>query len=83
MVHDRSDIQFFLKKLCRSMSEPWEKDWPALNGLPRYLIGRTRVDVRHEYQETCNEIDVWTDLDFAGCTRTRRSTSSGNNARKS
>ena len=37
----------------------------------------TRVTVVMDYQDNVNELTVWTDTDFAGCVRTRKSTSGG------
>ena len=45
MCQDRSDVQFQVKELCRSMSDPTEADWLMLKRLARYIIGRTRVVV--------------------------------------
>ena len=38
LSQDRSDIQFAVKELCRSMSNPTEGDWTALKRLGRYLV---------------------------------------------
>lgn len=43
----------------------------------RYLKGAPRARIQYEYQETPREIIVWADSDFAGCERTRKSTSAG------
>ena len=49
----------------------------ALKRLGRYLIGRTRVTIKFNYQKEVKEATVWTDTDFAGCRKTRKSTSGG------
>jgi len=77
LCQDRSDIQFAVKELCRRMSMPTKGDWEALKRLGRYLVGKTRVVLRFEYQDNQGTIEVWTDTDFAGCKRTRKSTSGG------
>ena len=48
----------------------------SLKRLGRYLTGRERV-TRYYYQETPRKLDVWVDTDYAGCKRTRKSTSGG------
>ena len=46
MAQDRTDVQFAVKELCRSMSNPTVGDWTALKRLGRYLVDKTRVKVR-------------------------------------
>ena len=74
---DRSDIQYAVKELSRNMSQPRENDWANLKRLARYLVNRTRVVQKFEYQEKPSRIIVHTDTDFAGCSKTRKSTSGG------
>ena len=45
--------------------------------LARYLIGKPRVLLWYPYQDEPTTIDGYTDSDWAGCKRTRRSTSGG------
>ena len=52
-------------------------DWESLKRLGRYLLDKTRMVLKFEYQDNQKKIDVWTDTDFAGCKRTRKSTSGG------
>ena len=59
------------------MSKPTQSDWDALKRLGRYLIGKTRMVIRYEYQPAPESIDVVVDTDFAGCQTTRKSTSGG------
>ena len=77
LCQDRSDIQFAVNELCRAMSEPTQGDWAALKRLGRYLIGKTRVTITFNYQSELRRVAIWTDTDFAGCRRTRKSTSGG------
>ena len=80
MCQDRSDIQFAVKELSRSMSKPTQHDWTKLKRLGRYLIDKPRSRTILRYQYTKNKvvkITAFTDSDYAGCTRTRRSTSGG------
>ena len=45
--------------------------------LGRYLVGKTRMTIRFNYQSKVERLTIWTDTDFAGCKRTRKSTSGG------
>ena len=49
----------------------------GLKRLGRYLADKRRYRILYEYQEDPRRIVVWTDSDFAGCARTRKSTSGG------
>jgi hypothetical protein len=73
---DRPDCQFAGKEVCRLMTKPTVRSWAALKRICRYLVGRPRLVHLFPMQEVgC--IDVYTDTDWAGCPRTRRSTSGG------
>ena len=63
--------------MCRKMSEPNEEDMTKLKRLGRYLVGSPRVIIRYKWQNNVRNITVWTDTDYAGCMRTRKSTSGG------
>lgn len=81
MTQDRSDIQYAVKELSRAMSNPTSQDMSRLRRLGRFLKGKPRVVTELGYRTakvdgTIN-IDVYTDTDFAGCARTRKSTSGG------
>ena len=73
---DRMDVQFAAKEICRWMATPTQQSWLALKRLCRYLVGLPRLVYRYEWQ-TVEAIDVYTDTDWAGCPRTRKSTSGG------
>ena len=58
------------------MQEPTELSVMALKRLARYLIGRPRLVYHYRWQEAyAGEVD--SDTDWAGCLRTRKSTSGG------
>ena len=40
-------------------------------------MNRTRMVVKFNYQEAVSELEAWTDSDYAGCKKTRKSTSGG------
>ena len=73
---DRIDIQFAAKEVCRWMAKPSEQSWAALKRLCRYLVGLPRLVYVFRWQEV-KSLDVYTDTDWAGCPRTRKSTSGG------
>ena len=59
------------------MSKPEEQDWRSAKRLARYLKANKRVVVEYKFQKLPEKVVVWSDTDFAGCKRTRRSTSGG------
>ena len=58
------------------MSKPTEHSWQALKRICRYLRGVPRLVYTYPCQEVAG-IDVYTDTDWAGCPKTRKSTSGG------
>ncbi len=74
---DRPDISFAVKELCRAMSKPTQLDWDALKRLGRYLLGKPRLVWYYGWQAPTEELTLMTDSDWAGCLRTRKSTSGG------
>ena len=77
LTQDRSDIQYAVKELSRAMATPTVGDWKGLKRLARYLTDKLRVRVLYGYQEWKKKIDVYVDTDYAGCRKTRKSTSGG------
>ena len=73
---DRIDLQFSAKEICRFMSAPTETSVGALKRMGRYLLGHMRLVYKYPWQEAAG-IDVYSDTDWSGCPRTRRSTSGG------
>ena len=59
------------------MSKPTVQDWEKLKRLARHLVTNTRCRQLFEYQSANPAVEVYTDTDFAGCSRTRKSTSGG------
>ena len=77
LASDRIDIQYSVKEVCRLMAKPTEGGWKKLKRLARYLKGRPRVVWQYRWQGERDHVEVYTDSDWAGCARTRRSTSGG------
>ncbi len=76
LAADRIDAQFACKEICRSMSKPTTQSWRALKRVCRFLNGVPRLVYTYPRQRVeC--IDVYTDTDWAGCPKTRKSTSGG------
>ncbi len=74
---DRSDIAFSVKEISRGMSKPIREHQKMLKKLGRYLINKGKVVTQFNYQGSLSKIIVWVDSDWAGCIKTRRSTSAG------
>ena len=64
------------KQVCRGMSAPSTLGWKALKRIGRYLQGKPRLVYVYRRQEL-DAIDVDVDTDWAGCAKTRKSTSGG------
>ena len=76
LAADRIDLQFGAKEICRFMSAPTQTSAAALKRLGRYLLGHKRLVYTYPWQ-TAEGIDVYSDTDWSGCPRTRKSTSGG------
>ena len=76
LAADRIDSQFGCKEVCRWMSRPSMHSWKALKRLCRFLNGLPRLVYVYR-QQTVDCIDVYTDTDWAGRPKTRKSTSGG------
>jgi hypothetical protein len=73
---DRPDIIYAAKEVCRGMSSPTDLHQAALKRMFRYLRSRPRMVFKFDYQDA-DHIDAYADTDWAGCPRSRRSTSGG------
>ena len=73
---DRVDAQFACKEVCRWMATPTAQAWKALKRVCRYLNSAPRL-VYEFRQQSVSSADVYTDTDWAGCPKTRKSTSGG------
>ena len=75
---DRPDIQFATKEICREMAKPTERGMLKMKRLARYLLQFPRIVLRYKPNvEDDGVIDAYSDSDWAGCIRTRKSTSGG------
>ena len=74
---DRPDISFAAKELCRQFAQPNANSLKHLKRMVRYLVHNPRLVYVFQYAPEVSEVEVFVDTDFAGCRRTRRSTSGG------
>ena len=63
-------------EICRWMSSPTELALAALRRLCRYLVGCPCLVFQYPFQSS-GSLDCYSDTDWAGCARTRKSTSGG------
>ena len=73
---DRPDVQYCSKEICRSMASPTNLGQDALKRLVRFLLGRKRPVFRYPWQ-MAGTLECYSDTDWAGCPKTRKSTSGG------
>ena len=76
LAADRIDLQYSATEVCRFMSAPSETSVAAMKRMGRYLLGHQRLVWTYPWQRA-EGIDVYSDTDWSGCPRTRRSTSGG------
>ena len=76
LSQDRCELRFAVKELARRMQLPDAKNMQALKRLVRFLKGSPRCSVVYGRQAEQQVVDVFSDSDWAGCVKTRRSTSS-------
>ena len=71
------DLQSPAKEVCHDMSLPTVASLARLIRLARYLVTRKAVIVQYGWQDEGKLVTLYTDSDWAGCRRTRKSTSGG------
>ncbi len=74
---DRPDVSFAVKEVARAMASPCIGDEMRLKRVLRYLRGCPRAAFLFKWQPRHFHIRCQVDSDWAGCVRTRRSTSGG------
>ena len=77
MSQDRADLSFASKEVSGGMATPTQKHLTKLRRVIRYLLHARRLVVKYKWQDPQNKFDVFSDSDWAGCVKTRRSTSGG------
>ena len=70
-------MQYAAKEVCRLMSSPTERSWERLKRIGRYLKSKPRLVWTFQWQQAQTTLDVYSDANWAGCKRSRKSTSGG------
>ena len=73
---DKGHTVYCVKELTRPMATP-TADWEKVVRFGRYLKNRPGVQLWNKFQETPCQLETFSDTDWAGCIRTRRSTTGG------
>ena len=76
LASDRPELQFASKECCRWMAAPTELGLGGLKRLGRFVAGHRRLVFLYPWQ-TASRTDIYSDTDWAGCVKTRKSTSGG------
>jgi hypothetical protein len=66
-----------VKELSREMSSPTIGSWKRLEKTARFLVKRTRVVWRFEWQTEADTVETYSDSDWGGRVGSRKSTSGG------
>ncbi len=74
LASGRPELQFSGKEVCRWMSSPADLSLAALKWLGRYVGDHQRL-VYHYPWQSVSRVDTYSDTDWAGCLKTRGSTS--------
>jgi hypothetical protein len=73
LTFSRPDITYTIQQVCLHMHTPWEPHLTALKRILRYLHSSLNYDLLIRPSPT-SELVVYTDVDWARCLDTRRST---------
>ena len=74
---DNPKIAYASKEVSRLMANPTEEGERKLKRAIRFLHDEPTVVYQYRWQDPPREVSCFTDSDWAGCIRTRRSTSGG------
>ena len=79
MAQDAPDVQYACKEICADMAAPRASSWGRMKSLARYLVNRRCVQFEFAKQRSQGPSTwrVYTDSDWGGCRRSRKSTSGG------
>ena len=79
MAQDNPLLQYPAKEVCRSMARPSVTDFGKVKRLVRFLkrVGPVKFNYVMQEESEAKHIMVYVDSDWAGCQRTRRSTTGG------
>eukprot|EP00973_Karenia_brevis_P063996 8893522-Karenia_brevis.AAC.1 len=74
---DCPDMQFQIKQSSREMSNPTGRSWTHLKKVARYLVRVKRIVWTFGWQDEPKYYRVYTDSDWGGHVKDRKSTSGG------
>ncbi|MDA8583877.1 Ty1/Copia family ribonuclease HI [bacterium] len=77
LSQDRADLRHASKVIARGMAKPDELDWVRLRHVAKNLQKQRRAVVLFRWRGSCDRITAYSDSDWAGDRRDRRSTSGG------
>jgi hypothetical protein len=77
MALDRGDLSYSAKEASRGMARPTQGDVVTLKRILRYLKGSPRVVNLFSWQDADSPWSTYSDSDWAGCAKTRKSSSGG------
>ena len=74
---DRADLRIAALAASKRMAQPTTGCWSMLRRVARYLKGQPRLVARMDWQDAPGKITTYTDSDWAGDPKTRKSVSGG------
>ena len=74
---DCPDLQFPIKQSSREMAKPTRGSFKGIKKIARYLLNRRRVVWEFAWQDEQKFAQVFSDSDWGGTSRDRKSTSGG------
>ena len=74
---DRPDLQYAAKEISRSMANPVRGDMRKLHKIARYLRANPRAIFMYKHQVMSENLNIYSDANWAGCIKTRKSTQGG------
>ena len=77
LSQDRADLGYASKEISRSMANPCKGDELKTKRVARYIQRFPRCVVKYPWQEPTSELSLFSDSDWGGCVRTRKSTTGG------
>jgi len=77
MSADRADLSYAAKECSRGMANPTRGDVVRLKRVLRYLKGASRVVNLFVWQSPQSQLVTYSDSEWAGCAKTRKSTTGG------
>lgn len=75
MVGTRPDLSFTVGRLAQSCEQPRQSDWNAVKRVLRYVQGTKNVSLKYVGSADKPSISGYSDADWAGCVKSRKSTS--------